>query len=231
MESEVLKSSIALILALVVPTALAMFSLRYPPSWKDNGPLAPFWSKINLISLAASVVLAVLTFILYSSHITDYRFIATLSTALLTFVVGQTLFTDFTQRLADRRILNMANLVSLAAGLWFLNKYEPQTIPIYLVYAIVGVAVMFVPSIGDSDGRAITLVVLSAFPIVGAGGMQWGIIGFLAALLIYTFATAIRAKSFKVGFISRMSIPLVPLVIAPFLIIVILAAVLPIRIT
>lgn len=224
MESEVLESLLAFTLALVVPIAMAVFSLRYPPSWKDKGPLAPFWSKINLLSLAGSAVIALITFFLYRDFVIEYRFIATFSAAIMTFVFGQTLFTDFAQRLADRRLFLIANLSSAIAGFLFIREFDPLNMPVYIIYAIIAMIFITVPFMGDSDGRAITLIVLSTFPVLGttgAVGMFLGIVGVLATVLLYATGYAIKHRSFKVAFISKLSVPAVPLMLLPYLILII----------
>lgn len=222
-------SFIALIIAILVPTAICVFSIRHPPSWLNKGSLAPFWSKINFISLSAAALTAILSFILFSSHLSEYRCVAVVSSAILTFVLGQTLFTDFSQRLADRRVFWIASAISGLIGFWFLNQYDKQSVALYLIFALVATALIFVPSIGDSDGRAAQLVILSAFPVIGINGIQLGIIGFFISVLLYSLFTAIKNKNFKLAFLSQLSIPAVPLVIAPFLLVTIASAFFPIR--
>lgn len=229
MEPELLKSAIILIAVLLVPTFLALFSIKRPPEWIAGGALASFWSKINLLSLSISASAALVTFFTLSAYIVEFRYVATLSAALLCFLTIQTLFTDFAHRKADRRVLRVANILSLAAGYWFLNTYGKPTLIFYVIFAIAATAVLFVKGIGDSDARAMQLVVLSALPVIGVSGMQLGIIGFLALTLIYGAWLAFKNKSFKMLLTKKASIPAVPLIIAPFAILVLFTFVIPVK--
>jgi hypothetical protein len=229
MELETLKTLTALIGVIMAPILMAIFSMRFPPSWKDKGPLAPYWSKINLSSLGTAIILSILTFFLYNGHIIEYKFIAALSVSVMTFIFGQTLFTDFTQRLADRKVMMIANLISLAAGLWFIMNFDKPMLNFYIIFGIVATALIFLPTLGDSDGRAAQLAVFSTFPIISFNGLSWGIIGTLIAIILFAFCYAVKNKTLKTIAIARISIPMVPLLIAPFIVTVILAGVLPIR--
>jgi hypothetical protein len=229
MEPELLKSAIILIAVFIVPTFLALFSIKRPPEWIAGGVLAPFWSKINLLSLITSVALSLITFLTLSAYMIEFRAVATLSSAVLSFITVQTFFTDFAHRRADRRVLRIANLLSLIAGYWFLNTYDKSNLIFYAVFAISATAVLFVKSIGDSDARALQLVVLSGLPVVGIFGMQLGIVGFLILTLTYGAALAIKSRSFKLLLTKKTSIPAVPLIVAPFAILVLFLPLLPVR--
>lgn len=227
MEPELLKSAIILIAVFIVPTFLALFSIKRPPEWIAGGVLAPFWSKISLLSLLISVISALITFFTLSAYMIEFRSVATLSSAILSFITVQTFFTDFAHRRADRRVLRVANILSLVVGYWFLNTYDKSNLIFYAVFAISATAVLFVQSIGDSDARALQLVVLSALPVIGIFGMQLGIVGFLILTLAYGVAVAIKSRSFKSLLAKKTSIPAVPLIVAPFAILVLLLPVLP----
>jgi hypothetical protein len=229
MEPELLKSAIILIAVLIVPTFLTLFSIKRPPEWIAGGVLAPFWFKINLLSLSISTVFTLAVFFLFNEYKIEYKAVATLSAAILSFVTVQTTFTDFNHRKADRRVLRIANLTSLIAGFWFLNTYDKQNLIFFAILAIAATATLFVESIGDSDARALQLVVLSALPVLGISGMQLGIVGFLILSLAYGLVFAVQKKSFKILMTKKMSIPAVPLIIAPFAILVFLVPLLSIR--
>lgn len=229
MEPELLTSAIILIAVLLVPTFLALFSIKRPPEWIAGGALAPFWSKINFLSLSISVASALFTFFSLSAYMVEFRFVAALSAALLGFVAVQTFFTDFAHRKADRRILRVANLLSLAAGYWFLNTYDKPMLIFYVIFAIAATAMLFVNNIGDSDARALQLVVLSALPVIGISGMKLGIVGFLVLTLTYGAGLAFKNKSFKMLLTKKASIPAVPLIVAPFAALVLLAFLIPVR--
>lgn len=229
MEPELLTSAIILIAVLLVPTFLALFSIKRPPEWIAGGALAPFWSKINFLSLSVSITAALITFFTLSVYMIEFRSIATLSAAVLSFVTVQTVFTDFTHRLADRWVLRIANLLSLATGYWFLNTYDKPTLVFYFVFAIAATAALFVKGIGESDARALQLVVLSSLPVIGISGMQLGIVGFLVLTLAYGTWLAFKNKSLKMLITKKASIPAVPLIVAPFAVLVLFIPLLPVR--
>lgn len=221
MEPDVLKSLAILAAIFIVPVAFALFSIKRPPIWKDKGPLAPLWSKINVFSAVAAIFTSSITFAIYHDYMLEYRSIATLSTALLTFTLGQTLATDFSQRLADRRILNSASVISALAGFWFLYNFDYASVGTYIILAIGASCLFFLKSLGDSDVRAIQLIILSALPIVSLAGLQTGMVLFLLFLIVYAVGYSIRHRNFKLAIFTKMSLPLVPLAIAPYLVVVI----------
>jgi hypothetical protein len=227
MGPELLTSAIVLIAVFIVPTFLALFSIKRPPEWIAEGALAPFWSKINLLGLLVSAVLSTVTFLTLNSYMMEYRVVAALSSAILSFVTVQTFFTDFTHRKADRRVLRIANVISLAVGYWFLNTYDKQSLVFYAVFAIAATAVLFLNNVGESDARALQLIVLSALPVLGIAGMKLGIVGFLALTLIYGIIWAVKQKSFKLLLTKKASIPAVPLIVAPFAVLMLFLPLLP----
>lgn len=230
MESEVLFSITALSLAVLIPVVLTIFSLRFPPSWKDKGPLAPYWFKINVGSLAASSLVGIGTYFLHQSSVIEYQSLAVFSATVITFIFGQTLFTDFSQRLADRRVLRIAIASSFAIGLWFLSEFDSENIPVYLIFSIVAFALLFIPAIGDSDGRAAILIVSAALPVITATGIvNLGIFSIAILLLIYALVVSIMKKDLKNFFVAKLSVPLVPIALAPFIPLIAFASYLPVR--
>lgn len=220
--------NISVFIATILPViAMGVFSIKSHPEWLAEGKLLPSWKKINSLSMIAGILVsAIVYFVLYDSSIISYKGIASLSAGLLTFVLGQTIFTDGFQRLADRRILRFANVLSLAVGLWFLISYDSYfMILIYVLFALFASIVVFLPGIGMSDGRAIQLIVLSVFPVVGIEGFQIGILLFVPIILLYGLIIAIKNKSLK-GLFTKISVPMVPLMLAPFLTVVLILPIL-----
>lgn len=220
-------NTIVFLLTVIPVIALSIFSIKKHPEWLSEGKLLPHWNKINIVSMLTGIVLSALSFfVLYSDAVLFYKAIASLSTGLITFILGQTIFTDGFQRLADRRILRSANLLSLVVGLAFLSIYETRfIILIYILFILFSSIVLFLPGIGMSDGRAIQLIVLSTFPVIGIQGFQIGIIAFVPVILLYGIIVSIKRKSFK-GFFTKISVPMVPLMLAPFLSVVLIQPIL-----
>lgn len=216
MEPELLKSAIILIAVLIVPTFLALFSIKRPPEWIAGGVLAPFWRKINFLSLAISFVFTITAILSLNGYKTEFKALVALSSAVLSFISVQTFFTDFNHRKADRRVLRIANAVSLVAGLWFLNTYNSQMLVFYVVFGVAATATLFLNSFGESDARALQLIVLAGLPVLGITGMKLGVVGFLALTILYGIIWAIKQRSFRDLLTKKVSIPAVPLIVAPF---------------
>lgn len=217
---------ISLFLLVLLPVVfMTLFSLFKRPSWIQDSVLSPQWKKINIGSLLGAIVLSAASYFwIHSSFIIEFKIVNSLAISLLVFIFGQTFFTDGWLRLADRRILRIANLTSLIVGLFFMLVFGNSTlIIIYLIFALLATIIVFLPMIGASDGRAIQLIVLSTFPILGFERLQWGILLFLPILALYWIFNAVKNKSIK-GLLSKISVPMVPLMLAPFIIVLMLPA-------
>lgn len=211
--------NLILFISTVLPAIfMGLFSVKSHPEWLKEGRLLPHWSKINFFAvLFSAFVSGIVYYWLYADFILQYKTIASLSGGIVSFVLIQTIFTDGFQRLADRRVLRFANVLSLVIGLWFLISYESYfVILIYLLFALFASIVIFIPGIGMSDGRAIQLIALSVFPVIGIEGFQKGILLFIPIILLYGIIIAIKNKSFK-GLFTKISVPMVPLMLFPFL--------------
>lgn len=220
MNESLLFSLSAFGIALFVPAALCVFSLRYPPTWVTEGALSLKWGPLNVLALSLSVSLMILAGFIYSSFAIEYVFIAVLSTGVMSFVAVQTFATDFVLRKADRRLLRMANFVSAVAGLWFLSNYtDHTTVLVYVLLFLCFSLLMFVPQLGQSDTRALQLVILSSIPVIGIGGFQAGMI--LVAIFVVIYGLIKSRKSLS-SLLTKISTPLVPLIIAPYVLMVVL---------
>lgn len=210
-------------LALFAPLCLVMLSLLSPPVWLSDSPLKPHWRAINLTSWGMSWLLSTLVGLAVLHESPMYVFVCILGTGLMTTVLGQTIFTDFIHRKADRRILRLATVLAFVAGLVFLQLHTNQiTLTVYLLWFACATVAIFLPDIGTSDGRAIQLVVAAGFPILGFSGFRWGLIFLIVLLLLWGIGLAVRKRSIKKLFTEKISQPLVPIIIAPFLLAVLL---------
>lgn len=210
-------------IALFIPAALCVFSLRYPPGWVYESPVFPKWKQLNIISLALSSLLIVATKIMYSAYSDEYALMAMLAIGTMSFIAIQTFATDFTLRLADRRVLRIANLVAASSGLWFLITYTDETmVLLYMLFFLVFSAFFFVPKIGASDVRALQLVTLAGVPVLGLQGFQIGFILVAVAVIAYGVVVSLRTNGNLSGMLTKLSTPLVPLIITPFALMVLI---------
>lgn len=215
-------------LAVVMPVLLGVLSIVREPKWILEGKLAPYWKKINLLSIALGIGFAILAWFIYSPFGVEVQALAALLVSLMAFCLTQMSFTDFSQRYADRRVLNTSNLVAFAVGGSFIWMALGQTIfLVYMIMLLAATVVIFIPNIGASDGRALQLVVLGSVPLVGLVGFQWGLMFFMVTLLLYGIGNAIYEKSWK-ALVGKRSLPLVPLIIFPFLFAALFFAVVPV---
>lgn len=218
---------VAMISAVSIVTALAMISVFRPPEWLDrNERMEGSWLPLNI----ASSVVALLSSLGSTwalSHLTDDMLALTtmsVSSAALVFLTIQTTITDMSVRMADRRILNLASLVTGGLGLATLLTIGNESILVtYGMFALLAIAVIFLPIIGPSDGRALLLVVLSSIPNIGLAGFITPMYGIFALVMIYGIVVAVKSKRISTLWKSKISLPLVPMILAPYAIAVIIA--------
>lgn len=225
----VLESLLIFSVSLITPIGMFFLSIKKKPVWIPEGPLAPFWFKINTFSLIVSGVISLATIFIYHDRILIYRGLIAITTSILAYLLTQTIFTDFKQRYADRRILNIGSIVSVGLGLVFVNSYNSYpNLVLYIIMLILCLMILFIPSIGESDARALTVTFATSYPIVGMEGVQLAMILFVLFLLGYLIYLSFKEKSFKKALTSSVSTPMVPFIILPSLIIILIAPLLPI---
>lgn len=215
------------LLALVVPLTMGGLSLWRRPTWLAEGPLVPHWVRINVWSMAFSLACGLGVWWGSQSQAPVFQWACVLGAGTLAMALGQTLFTDLAQRKADRRILRLATATTLLSGLWFLWSQTNSTVlVVYLVWFALATVVVFLPGIGASDGRALQLVVAAGFPVLGFSGFQWGLLFLVVALVIWMVVVVVRKRSLG-ALVLRVSQPLVPFILAPFLLAVLLFSMMP----
>lgn len=223
MEPENIIGIIAAFLAVITPVGLGIFSIFSQPTWvKDNNFLAPYWNIINIGAIASALTMGSIGWFIYNQYGTYVSGIAFLFTSMLGFCVFQTFFTDFWNRVADRRILRIITFVSACFGTYFIwDIFGTNLLFIYAILFLFATIVIFIPVIGSSDGRALQISVLTTIPLVGLLGLQWGIILFLALMFVFGVGNAIYRKDFK-ALIKKVSMPLVPIILLAFLLAILL---------
>jgi len=221
MEPMVLESLLIFAASLLIPAGLLILSLKRKPVWVPEGPLAPFWSKLNYFSFGLSALVSALVVIFYKDYAFTFKGLVALTVAPYAYIFLQTLFTDFKQRLADRRILNISIVFSAILGIIFLNHYNYPDLVNFVLFFIFTAILFFIPSIGESDTRALALTLSVAYPIIGLTGIKLALILFFPLLISYFIYLAIKNKNFKAAFAARVSIPMVPFIILPALLLVV----------
>lgn len=202
----------------------ASLLLRPAPAWAED--LKPSWRRINIWSLMAALLFLAVTGFTYRESTPPILGATLLSGGLLGYLLAQSAFTDPLKRRVDRFSLTPAALLLLGAhgGVLLFLKAEDIFVT-YLIFALVAGALIFVPRlIGPSDGRAFLLAVAGAFPVLGLTFFTWALGGVAALLVLYALGASLRQvqaeghilSRFPKVFFTKVSLPAVPLIIAPF---------------
>lgn len=203
-----------------VITFLYVLSLRQPLFIKNTQhKIKQYWFLMNTINYA--IVVSLSTLYLFLAELNDYTFIITLAFSVLTFVFIQCLFTDFILRKADRFLLRYSILFTAIAGFWYIAQYfNPTYIWFYVFCLMLASTTVFMGklNIGDSDGRALMLLVSSSFPFMV---LEWSTPILLLLLAVYTIYNSYATIIDKKGFFAKRSIPLVPILLLPNILIII----------
>lgn len=212
---------IGLALVAIISISMSVFSIHSKPNWKEFALLAPQWTKINIGSTVTALIAGVVALFGYYDYIWAYQGLAVLVAGLMGHMFFQSIFTDFQLRLVDRRIFRIANLTAAAGGLAFVLAFSnEQNLILYIALVLVATAFTFIPRIGQSDVRAFQLVLLGTFPIIGIPGFTWSLLLYGAFILAFSIHQLVKKKKFSLSFLlTKVDIPMVPLLLGPTLII------------
>lgn len=213
-------------MAIISPilTSLALFFVSYwaKEEWMSKDQIKSMgWKRINIVSLLVSLVVSLSFALAYdmSEHYLSSQMLILAAISALIYCLIQSV-TDFFSRRVYRWTLRSANIIVFVfAAIDLLMHGETKVFAMYVIAVLVVSLLSFVPSIGMSDVRALQLVAISVIPIVGFFVfVYYYLIGFTVAILLYAVILSIMKKDFKI-LIKRISIPLVPIIISPALII------------
>jgi len=203
-------------------------SLLRKPTWVSEDPaLDANWKRLSIYSGVAGVVFGLGALALSLAN--GYHGQAITFAAVGGYVFFQSLFTDLRVRYVDRWIMRIGNVFAAAAGALIISTYGGETDwVLYVVFTVAAVAIGFLPGIGDSDGRAFTFLVLAAYPTTAIAGIQWAALLIVVSISVYYIGYSIWKKSFSLkGILSKISFPMVPIVILPVLVVVLFGNQLP----
>lgn len=223
MNDTLISYLVVFVIAFVAPLVLTIFSIKFPPEWVKDSIVEPKWVKLNLFGLVSASLMMIIVGFIYSGFIPQYSFMAVLSIGVLFYTLVQTAVTDFTFRLADRRLLRLANLISASAGIWFLASYTNKIMLLtYVLLFLFFSMMLFIPKLGQSDARALQLVVLSAMPVIGLQSFQIGFLVAAITIILYGITKSLKENGNLSGLFTKLSLPLVPFIIAPFAVMVLI---------
>lgn len=215
----------ALLSSVSVASGLFVYSWRMIPEWINNDDLRKSWRVVNKWSLAVSALLGVVaSFLFLWLPLLPYLF-NVVAVSALSFVLVQALFSDFKLRLADRRVLNICNALGFVFGIiCLLIAHSYVMLVVYVVLLLcLSCLILFPKSIGMSDVRALLMVVIFVFPVGGFSVLSSSLVYFIVALLLYSVVMMFKSRSFK-PLIGKQSLPMVPIIVAPFLVALLVSA-------
>ena len=208
--------------------AQAAISLKRHPKWLiEDEKLKKNWDRLAIYSAIVggfSTALAASVSTLYDLHGQAVAFAGPIGFALF-----QGFFTDVRIRYVDRWTLRVPMFTSLVTGIIVLSQYGVESDWVfYLALTAAAFGIGFLPGIGDSDGRAFTILVLSCYPTAAIGGIQWAFVLMIVAIVIYYVATSARKGTFNFKkLFTKISFPMVPLILAPAWVVSIFGSFLP----
>lgn len=217
-----LLSTVSLLLASAVPSLiLLLVSLIRTPEWISGSGTLHTWRRVSFLAaatgFATAALFGVLVLVTHTMEILPVAVLTSVSTSLLGFVSVQSGWTDFRFRKADRWVLRSALLVSaLSSGIYMLAYRSETDLWLWLLIVLVSLVVFLIPAVGKSDARVITLVCLAALPVTGLWVFQFGFLLVAALSIIYSMSTAPKGSSIKDTLTRKVSVPMVPLIAAPF---------------
>lgn len=226
--SETVELAVFGLISLLGLGLLTANSLLRPPAWveKDEA-LQANWQRLNVYSALTGFLLGMGALSLNNTFGWNNQSIVFAS--LGGFIFFQALFTDFRLRLVDRHGQRIANFIALGVGIYVLSQFGSQfDWLVYLAFVAATFAIGLLPGVGNSDGRAFIFLVLASYPVAGISGMQWSAILFLGAIIVYYVAMSIWQKEFTFkGLFTKVSFPMVPLIMVPALIVTLSGRLLP----
>lgn len=218
-------AALSLLLPLAVAGGEAAFltahSLLRPPAWRER--YQGNWARMNFLALLIAVSGAAVTTVAWANLPLLPLTAVAAASASLTFATVQSLHTDPALRLVNRHMLYLAMVLPLLLHGWVLLPQGGPLVTAWVVFMLAAGALVFLPGLmGASDGRALLLVAVAAFPPLGFRLLSWGLGGFLLLAFTYAFATGVREVGLRrpgkllqaVG--AKKSLPAVPMILAPF---------------
>lgn len=218
-----------------IPSALLLFTLFvWNPGWHgkvlESTENKFTWKKLNLVSAGVSLVLSLMTAALATyGNVQDISSAALVtSIATMAFVLVQTYVTDTKMRYADRGTLRFATIMAFASSLTY-YLYNDSFIAQFEMYAwiiafVAATLLLYMPGFGSSDGRAIALAVAAAVPVVGVIGVAFSMVFYAIAALVFVVWIVLKYKVSSIAYVNHISIPAVPFLLFPFLLVTVYAA-------
>lgn len=218
-----LKEILPVILAIGFISLLWLRAIKWHPSWAPT--LTVSWRDVNSISLAFGVLAAWVSY----AGFRDLDFWpltgVTVSSTVIAYSFMQSAFTDPQVRSVDRKTLYLSMIAPLAVHGWVLSRVEDNPVlVIWIALMMASGALVFLPGLmGPSDGRALLLAAVAAFPILGINWFSYALGGFLGLLVLYSLvmsgvAARRESSSFLKELLAKRSLPAVPFILFPFMV-------------
>lgn len=199
----------------------AVTTRKNRPIYGDDPVLADT-KRFKLYAVISLAVSAVVNLIFFAKNgLFDFNFfnLSTVSLiAVVTFVMLVSFYTDPKYRKVDRFMLRAAIAVAVIFGIAQLIVVKDEVLWVsYVAGVLIFSSLVFIPNLGASDVRALALIFAAGVPAFGLIFTYYALIGSVVLWLGYGIFKVIKEKTTKV------SIPMVPYVLAPFTFVAILS--------
>lgn len=199
-------------LLIIISIPLLFINSMIKPFWVDL--LKENWLKININSSIFSLIIGLsgIFFInLFKINNIINNFIV-LSTMILVYILNQSFYTDFKLRLVDRFIIYLGILLLIFPSLQILNNNGVFVESLIILF--LGFIIFFLtPNIGWADVLALVLINIILLPTSGIKGLIFSIL--LTSIIINIYNNISRPNLF----LKEISIPAVPFILLPPIII------------
>lgn len=207
---------------LSVGSVMLLYShtLQYEPPWvQRNIDLKSRWDTTNTAAMFLAVIAAGISTFVYAGESRAYLALTASIVGVVTFCAIQTFLSDYAVRLADSYLLNLSNLLVISLTVLYFMVTQQITMLVFVgILLFCAAAFYFLDGLGfgQSDARALTLILTGSTAVFGYIGPQLAILGFLLFVLVYVLIETVHRKTFR-GIFKKMSLPAVPLMLLPFM--------------
>jgi hypothetical protein len=209
-----------LALPLIIISAIGILPILSPSKWAEEFGDRTSWRRLALLAVSLGNIVGVGIFIA-TAHFNDtlWSLALALSAGLLTVCFNYSVFTDVKLHKVDARILNYSTVITFIINLILVIVHKNYEVGITCgsLLLLCLLAYLFIQSLGAADIFAGALVSVSVVPIAGYFGFMWAAIGVCLLGVAAALGMGMVQRTMKA------SIPLAPLILFPFLVVVILS--------
>lgn len=222
------------VLALLTSVIMLAMVTLHKPSWfydkesdlENIEYVREKWVSHSKISFLLSIAFSVISLILMGVlDVILFAPFVLISLAAVSFIAVFSLLTDPQLRLVDRHILRVGMLITFISS--FLNAVVVYGADLgamvgYFVLLVIIAIIGMLPIMGASDSRAVVIVFLSLISVLFSKGLMISWLG--SVLIAYGYALKKNNWNIKKSLFTKVSLPLVPMLLFPAAALLIFAA-------